>query len=127
MAETAEAVGFDSIWVGDHLLYRAESGVRGPWEAWTALAALAASTERIELGPLVASTSFHEPAMLAKMAATVDHVSGGRLVVGLGAGWQENEHRAYGIPFESVGVPTEVLVGVRSSITSSARSPLLAW
>jgi alkanesulfonate monooxygenase SsuD/methylene tetrahydromethanopterin reductase-like flavin-dependent oxidoreductase (luciferase family) len=66
MAQTAEAVGFDSIWVGDHLLYDLPVGPRGPWEAWTSLAALAACTSRVLLGPLVACTSFHEPTMLAK-------------------------------------------------------------
>ncbi|MEP7021424.1 MAG: LLM class flavin-dependent oxidoreductase, partial [Pseudonocardiales bacterium] len=71
MAQAAERVGFDSIWLGDHLLYDLPDGqVRGPWEVWTALAALATVTERVELGPFVASTSFHTPAMLAKLAAT---------------------------------------------------------
>ena len=102
MARAAEAVGFDSIWVGDHLLYDLPGGVtRGPWEAWTSLAGLAAVTERVELGPLVASTSFHAPAMLAKQAATVDAISGGRLVVGLGAGWNEREYTAFGFPYDN--------------------------
>jgi probable F420-dependent oxidoreductase len=101
MARTAEAVGFDSIWVGDHLLYDLPGGLtRGPWEVWTTLAALAAVTNRVELGPLVASIGFHAPAMLAKQAATVDGVSGGRLIVGLGAGWNEREYRAFGFPFD---------------------------
>src|SRR3954454_5552270 len=101
MARAAERVGFDSLWVGDHLLYDLPGGVtRGPWEAWTSLAALAAVTERVELGPLVAATGFHAPAMLAKQAATVDAVSGGRLVLGLGAGWNEREYRAFGFPFD---------------------------
>lgn len=101
MARTAEAVGFDSIWLGDHLLYDLPGvGARGPWEVWTSLAAIAAVTERVTLGPLVASTSFHAPAMLAKFAATVDGISGGRLVVGLGAGWNEREYRAFGFPFD---------------------------
>ena len=73
---------------------------RGPWEVWTLLSALAASTSRIRLGPLVAGTDFHAPAMLAKLAATVDEVSGGRLVLGLGAGWNETEFRAFGFPFD---------------------------
>ena len=100
MARLAEQAGFDSIWLGDHLLYELEVGPRGPWEVWTTLAALAASTERIELGPLVASTSFHAPTMLAKMAATVDAVSDGRLVLGLGAGWNEREYTAFGFPYD---------------------------
>lgn len=101
MARTAEAVGLDGIWVGDHLLYDLPDGtVRGPHEVWTTLAALAAVTERVVLGPLVASVGFHEPAMLAKLAASVDNVSRGRLVVGLGAGWNEREYRAFGFPFD---------------------------
>ena len=101
MARRAEAIGLDSIWYGDHLLYRyADRPPRAPFEAWTTLAALAAVTERVELGPMVASTSFHSPAMLAKKAATVDQISNGRLVLGLGAGWHEAEYRAYGFPFD---------------------------
>lgn len=102
MAKAAEDVGFDTLWLGDHLLYRyADGSTRGPWEVWTMLSALAASTSRIRLGPLVASTAFHAPAMLAKMAATVDEVSGGRLILGLGAGWNETEFRAFGFPFDN--------------------------
>ncbi len=101
LARRAEALGYDTLWLGDHLLYRDEDGsARGPWEAWTMLSALAASTSRIRLGPLVAATAFHAPAMLAKMAATVDEVSGGRLILGLGAGWNEVEFRAFGFPFD---------------------------
>lgn len=100
MAQTAEEVGFDSVWLGDHLLYDLAVGPRGPWEVWTSLAALAASTERVLLGPLVASAGFHQPTMLAKQAATVDAISGGRLLLGLGAGWNEREYRAYGFPYD---------------------------
>ncbi len=100
MAQAAEAVGFDSVWYGDHLIYDLPVGARGPWEAWTTLAALAASTSTIELGPLVASTSFHAPAMLAKKAATVDAISQGRLIVGLGAGWNRREYDAFGFPYD---------------------------
>jgi alkanesulfonate monooxygenase SsuD/methylene tetrahydromethanopterin reductase-like flavin-dependent oxidoreductase (luciferase family) len=101
IARLAEAAGFDSIWVGDHLLYRYASGEsRGPWEAWTTLAALAEATDRVALGPLVAASAFHAPFMLAKLAATVDEVSGGRLVLGLGAGWNDVEFAALGVPFD---------------------------
>jgi alkanesulfonate monooxygenase SsuD/methylene tetrahydromethanopterin reductase-like flavin-dependent oxidoreductase (luciferase family) len=100
MARLAEEIGLDSIWVGDHYLYRDAAGARGPWEAWTQLAALAAVTSRISLGPLVAATAFHQPAVLAKLAATVDEISGGRLVLGLGAGWNDVEFAAFGFPLE---------------------------
>ncbi len=101
LARRAEAAGFDSVWVGDHLLYDLPDGsTRGPYEAWTTLAAIAAVTERVEIGPLVASTSFHAPAMLAKQAATVDAISGGRLIVGLGAGWNRREYDAYGFAYD---------------------------
>jgi probable F420-dependent oxidoreductase len=100
MAIAAEEVGFDSLWVGDHLLYRTGSETSGPWEAWSLLAAIAAVTDRVRIGPLVAATSFHAPAMLAKKAATVDEISGGRLVLGLGAGWNDVEYRAFGFPFD---------------------------
>jgi len=98
----AERVGFDSIWLGDHLLYDLPNGdVRGPYEVWTALAALASVTERVQLGPLVASTSFHAPAMLAKLAATVDAISAGRLILGLGAGWNRREYDAFGFSYDN--------------------------
>ena len=100
MARAAEATGFDSVWLGDHLLYRGDGRPeRGPWDAWTTLAALAASTERVRLGPLVACAAFHPPGILARMAASVDEVSRGRFVLGIGAGWNETEFRAFGIPF----------------------------
>jgi probable F420-dependent oxidoreductase len=101
MARAAEQVGFDSIWLGDHLLYRGDGREeRGPWEVWTLLAALAVVTERVQLGPLVACLSFHPPGVVAKLAATVDEVSGGRLVLGVGAGWNEVEYRAFGLPYD---------------------------
>jgi len=99
IARAAEAAGFDSIWVGDHMLYRGDARPeRGPWDAWTTLAALAASTERVRLGPLVAATAFHPPGLIARMAATIDEISGGRFVLGLGTGWNDTEFRAFGIP-----------------------------
>src|SRR5687767_11826480 len=100
MARMAEDVGFDSLWVGDHLIYKRPTGNVGPWEAWSTLAALAEATTRVEIGPLVASTSFHNPAMLAKKAATIDEISGGRLILGLGAGWNRPDYDAYGFPYD---------------------------
>lgn len=100
MAVAAEQVGFASIWLGDHLLYERGDGVVGPWECWSMLAALAAVTDRVLLGPLVTPTGFRNPAMLAKMAATVDEISGGRLVLGLGSGWNRREYEAFGYPFD---------------------------
>lgn len=101
MVRAIEDLGFDSIWVGEHLLYRwADRPPRGPWEAWTLMAAIAASTTRVEFGPLVACTNFHNPALLAKQAATIDEIGGGRFILGLGAGWNETEFRAFGFPFD---------------------------
>jgi alkanesulfonate monooxygenase SsuD/methylene tetrahydromethanopterin reductase-like flavin-dependent oxidoreductase (luciferase family) len=101
MARAAEEVGFDSVWVGDHLLYRADGReARGPWDAWSVLAAIAGTTERVRLGPLVACTAFAAPGLLARKAAAVQEISGGRLVLGLGAGWNETEFRAFGVPFD---------------------------
>ena len=101
MARTAEAVGLDSIWLGDHLLYDLPDGtVRGPWEVYTSAAALAAVTTRVQIGTLVSSLGFHDPAMIAKMAATIDSISGGRFTLGVGSGWNEREYRAFGIPFD---------------------------
>ena len=101
MARAAEEVGFDSIWIGDHMLYRGDGRPeRGPWDAWTLLAGLAGVTERVAIGPLVACTAFRRPGLLARAAATVDELSGGRLVLALGAGWNEPEYHAFGIPFD---------------------------
>lgn len=101
MAHAAEEAGFDSIWVGDHMLYRGDGREeRGPWDGWSLLAALAAVTRRIRLGPLVACTAFAPPGLLARRAAAIQEISGGRFVLGLGAGWNEAEFRAFGIPFD---------------------------
>src|SRR5205085_5980777 len=101
IALAADRSGFDSVWVGDHMLYRGDGRPeRGPWDVWTMLAALAASTERVRLGPLVAAAAFHPPGLIARMAAAIDEISGGRFVLGLGTGWNETEFDAFGIPFD---------------------------
>jgi alkanesulfonate monooxygenase SsuD/methylene tetrahydromethanopterin reductase-like flavin-dependent oxidoreductase (luciferase family) len=101
LTREAEAVGFDSVWVPDHLLYRFEDQpAAAPWECWSLLSAIAAVTSRVELGPLVLCTAFRNPALIAKMAATVDEISGGRLVLGLGAGWHEPEFTTYGVSYD---------------------------
>lgn len=99
LARHVEATGWDGLWYADHFMPNAPD-TSTPWpECWSTLAALAATVPRLRLGPLVTGNTYRHPAVLAKMAATIDHISGGRVVLGLGAGWQENEHRQYGIPF----------------------------
>lgn len=101
MAKRTEELGYDSLWFADHLLMRVEGyEEQGAWECWSMLAALAASTERLELGPLVACTGYRNPALTAKIAETVDEISGGRLILGLGAGWAEPEYTAFGYPYD---------------------------
>ncbi|MFZ2097004.1 MAG: LLM class flavin-dependent oxidoreductase [Anaerolineales bacterium] len=101
IAQQAEQAGFDSLWLYDHLLYRPEAEPTiGIWESWTFLSALADATQRVELGTLVTCNSFRNPALLAKMAITLDEVSQGRFILGLGAGWNKAEFDAFGIPFD---------------------------
>ena len=100
-AQLAESIGADSVWVSDHLQMEPEPGVRlAGWEGWTQIAALAAVVPRVEIGALVMCALWRNPALMAKMADTVDEISGGRLILGLGAGWHEPEFRAYGFPFD---------------------------
>lgn len=98
MAVGAEAAGLDSVWVFDHLLFRFDGETTGIHECWTILAAVAEATRRVELGTLVMCTGFRNAALLAKMAATLDHVSAGRLILGVGAGWHDPEYEAFGYP-----------------------------
>ena len=105
MAVAAEDVGFDAVWISDHVGFGdpadPEPGAwSGAWESWTLLSALAAVTSRVELGSYVLCTPFRNPALLAKMAETLDEVSGGRVILGLGAGWNEAEFTSYGYPYD---------------------------
>ena len=101
MARTIEDVGFDSLWFADHLLMKvAGHEPQGAWECWSMLAAFAAVTKRIEIGPFVTSTGYRNPALLAKVAETIDEISGGRLILGIGAGWAEPEYTAFGFPYD---------------------------
>ena len=99
MARTAEAMGFDSLWFVDHLLYGEGASAEPPqgvWECWSVLTGLAAVTQRVELAPLVTCTGYRNPALLAKMADTIDEISGGRLILAIGAGWHDPEYLAFG-------------------------------
>lgn len=109
LALHAEATGWDGLWLADHFLPARGDLSRPTLECWSALAGLAACVPRVTLGTLVCGVTYRQPALLAKMAATVDHVSGGRLVLGLGAAWQENEHRAYGVAFPRIAQRLERL------------------
>jgi probable F420-dependent oxidoreductase len=99
LAELAESEGLDSLWVADHFFYKPPDGEpRGLHEGWTLLSAVAAVTSRVELAPLVLCSAFRNPGLLANMAATLDVVSGGRLLLGVGAGWHDPEFEAFGFP-----------------------------
>ncbi len=101
MARAAEDAGFDAVWVSDHVGFGdPDAGWSGAWESWTLLTALAVATSRVRLGTYVTAVPYRNPALLAKMAETLDEISGGRVVLALGAGWNEPEFTAYGFPWE---------------------------
>lgn len=102
VARHAERTGWDGLWLADHFMPAGGSPDGPMLECWTALAGLAVAIPRLRIGPLVTGNTYRHPAVLANMAATVDHLSGGRLVLGLGAGWQQNEHDAYGMELPPV-------------------------
>jgi alkanesulfonate monooxygenase SsuD/methylene tetrahydromethanopterin reductase-like flavin-dependent oxidoreductase (luciferase family) len=106
--QDAEELGFHGVYAFDHLYGQGDSDVDS-FEAWTILAAMATVTSRARIGLLVSPVTFRHPAVLAKMAVTVDHLSGGRLDFGLGAAWHQDEHEAYGIPFPSAGTRIAML------------------
>jgi len=117
IAIAAETAGLDSVWVFDHLLFRFDGETSGIHECWTILAAIAEATHRVELGTLVMCTGFRNAALLAKMAATLDHVSGGRLILGIGAGWHDPEYEAFGYPTDhKVGRFAEALAVITGLI-----------
>ena len=103
VAQTAEAGGFDAFFRSDHFLTMGGDGLPGPTDAWLTLGAIARETERIRLGTLVTSATFRLPGLLAVQVAQVDAMSGGRVELGLGAGWYDAEHTAYGVPFPPLG------------------------
>lgn len=109
VAEAAERLGFDSLFTSDHYLCDVDVPDPGSNDSWTLLAALAARTERLRLGTMVSPVTFRLPVVLAKCATTVDHVSGGRAILGIGAGWWEQEHRTHGVPFPSTDERFEML------------------
>jgi F420-dependent oxidoreductase-like protein len=109
LAQTAERAGFEALFRSDHYLSVMGHPGRGSLDAWSTVNALAARTETIRLGTMVSPTSFRHPSVLAKSVVTADHVSGGRVELGLGAGWLEAEHRAYGFPFHDTKTRMDVL------------------
>ncbi|MDH3683879.1 MAG: TIGR03560 family F420-dependent LLM class oxidoreductase [Acidimicrobiia bacterium] len=104
IAAATEAADWDALWLSDHLLWSPDAVDRNCYEAWTLLAALAAATTTLRLGTLVTCNSYRHPSLLAKMAAGIDAMSGGRVDFGIGAGWKQEEYRAYGYDFPGVGV-----------------------
>ena len=118
LSRHAEATGWDGIWIADHLMNNTPSGEGLIGECWTVTAALAALVPRVRLGTIVVGNTLRHPVIHAKMAAQVDVISGGRFTLGLGAGWQENEHQAYGIPLGSLRERSDRLEEAAAVITS---------
>lgn len=122
MARAIEDLGFDSLWFADHLLMKVPGyEPQGAWECWSMLAAFAAVTERIELAPFVTSTGYRNPALLAKIAETVDEISGGRLILGLGSGWAEPEYTAFGFPYDHRASRFEEALTIISSLIRTGK------
>src|SRR4051812_40170811 len=103
LAQTAERAGIEALFRSDHYTSPSAHGVDGSLDAWTTLAGLAAVTERLRLGTLVSPVTFRHPSLLARSVVTVDHISGGRVELGMGAGWNAREHEAFGFPFPELG------------------------
>jgi alkanesulfonate monooxygenase SsuD/methylene tetrahydromethanopterin reductase-like flavin-dependent oxidoreductase (luciferase family) len=117
MAKATEDLGFDSLWFADHLLMKVEGyETQGAWECWSMLAAFAATTSRIEIAPFVSCTGYRNPALTAKIAETVDEISGGRVILGLGAGWAKPEFTAFGFPYDHRASRFEEALTIISSL-----------
>jgi alkanesulfonate monooxygenase SsuD/methylene tetrahydromethanopterin reductase-like flavin-dependent oxidoreductase (luciferase family) len=124
IAVDAEAAGLDSVWVFDHVLFRFDGVTTGIHECWTVLSAIAEATERVELGTLVMCTGFRNAALLAKMAATLDHISDGRLILGVGAGWHDPEYEAFGWPTDHKVSRFEEALAVIKALIRDGRADL---
>lgn len=124
IALAAEAAGLDSVWVFDHMLFRFDGKTSGIHECWTVLAAVAEATRRVELGTLVMCAGFRNPALLAKMAATLDQISGERLILGLGAGWHDPEYEAFGFPTDHKVTRFEESLAVITGLIRDGRADL---
>ena len=126
MTRLAADVGFDIAWFADHLAFELppDTEVRGVWDCWTMMGGLAAATEGIGIGPLVACTGFRNPGVIAKMAEAIDEISGGRFVLGLGAGWHEPEYEMFGFPFDHRVGRFEEAIGIIAPMLREGRADL---
>ncbi len=125
LARRAEELGFDAFFTSDHLLKMGDTdGLPGPTDAWTTLAGLARDTSRLRLGTLVTPVTFRHPGLLAVTVAQVDHMSGGRVELGLGAGWYDAEHHAHGIPFPALGDRFALLTETLEVVTGMWATPV---
>lgn len=123
MGQAIEELGFDSLWFADHLLMQMPGyEVQGAWEAMSVLSAFAATTKRITIAPFVASTAYRNPALTAKIAETIDEISGGRFILGLGSGWAEHEYRAYGYPYDHRASRFEEAIQIITSLIRTGES-----
>jgi len=108
LADACEEHGVETLFRSDHYISMSDEDGNVAHDAWTTIAALAARTTTLRFGTLVSPATFRPPALLANAAATADHVSGGRIELGLGAGWMEREHRAFAFPFPDAGAPDAI-------------------
>jgi alkanesulfonate monooxygenase SsuD/methylene tetrahydromethanopterin reductase-like flavin-dependent oxidoreductase (luciferase family) len=100
IARNVAAAGFDSLWFADHFSFPSDTGRRGSWDVYTLIAAIAASVPGVTVGPMVACTAYRNPGVIAKMTEMIQDISGGRFILGLGAGWHKPEYDQFGLPFE---------------------------